>query len=177
MGVAWPLVLLSPLVYVVSCSLRWSVGASASTVDAVVRGAVLHMQALIWLAVLFSRPHKVAFSWFSSFHLTGRTDLRLRGFIYTGGALPVPHLPSSRVHRREHAGPHVAHPYPPVRATGAACLNPQHIQTRRPPGRGNHRGGSSEDGYAGGVRGAVTCAVYCTGCVQRGQLWRYTTHH
>jgi alpha-1,2-mannosyltransferase len=64
MGVAWPLVLLSPLVYIVSCSLRWSVGASASTVDAVVRGAVLHMQALIWLAVLFSRSHKVAFWWF-----------------------------------------------------------------------------------------------------------------
>jgi alpha-1,2-mannosyltransferase len=61
MGVAWPLVLLSPLVYIVSCSLRWSVGANASTVDAVVRGAVLHMQALMWLAVLFSRPHKVAF--------------------------------------------------------------------------------------------------------------------
>jgi hypothetical protein len=40
MGVAWPLVLLSPLVYIVSCSLRWSVGANASTVDAVVRGAV-----------------------------------------------------------------------------------------------------------------------------------------
>jgi alpha-1,2-mannosyltransferase len=64
MGVAWPLVLLSPLVYIVSCSLRWSVGANASTVDAVVRGAVLHVQALIWLAVLFSRPHKVTFLMF-----------------------------------------------------------------------------------------------------------------
>ena len=57
MGVAWGLVLLSPLVFVVSAVLR--VGRGYKSTDALLRGAVLYLQALLWLGVLFSRPHKV----------------------------------------------------------------------------------------------------------------------
>jgi alpha-1,2-mannosyltransferase len=57
MGVAWPLVLLSPAVYLVSFLVNPRAG--SATQDGRIRGLVLHVQALLWLGVLFSRPHKV----------------------------------------------------------------------------------------------------------------------
>lgn len=59
-GVAWPLALVSPAVYFVSVALRRP-GSISTPLDGKVRGAVMHVQVLLWLAVLFSRPHKVDF--------------------------------------------------------------------------------------------------------------------
>jgi alpha-1,2-mannosyltransferase len=59
LGISWPLVLLSPAVYLVSYLVRKK-GPATTNVDGRIRGFVLHVQALIWLVVLFSRPHKVS---------------------------------------------------------------------------------------------------------------------
>lgn len=60
MGLAWPLMVLLPVVLVVSLPFRRLRAAISSEVLGA--SAVLVGQAVLWLLVLFSRPHKV--TWF-----------------------------------------------------------------------------------------------------------------
>jgi hypothetical protein len=105
MGVAWPLVLVSPAVYLVSFIVNPRAG--STTQDGRIRGLVLHVQALLWLAVLFSRPHKVSGFLMHLFSKSRGSDEH--ALIVAGGALFVPNLPSSGVHCRKHPGPRPAH--------------------------------------------------------------------
>jgi len=57
LSVAWPLAAISPAVYLVSFLVKKRT-AGTTTTDGKIRGVVLHVQAVIWLAILFSRPHK-----------------------------------------------------------------------------------------------------------------------
>lgn len=70
MGLSWVLVLLSPAVVLLLALLRWLTGYrrymlsnsadDVSRKDSFMLKTVLYSQALLWMGVLFSRPHKVS---------------------------------------------------------------------------------------------------------------------